>query len=341
MTSTWERAQFWCPITSWSGAPGAGTTVTYGFRQSTPTYTVNGHPTTQSSFTQLTATEIAAVHSIMQFWSDISGIQFTEVNPGGYTDNATILFGNYNDPNDGAGAFAFYPSGSASGGDVYLNTSSVSTATPLQFGSYSFFAIMHEVGHALGLSHPGDYNAAPGVPITYADNAQFTQDTQQYSIMSYFDEANTGAQFNGYADTPMLFDVYAQQQLYGVNTTTRIGDTTYGFGSTAGAVYDFTSNANPAFCIWDAGGNDTLDCSGYGQLQFINLNAGTYSNIGGLTQNVAIAFGATIENAIGGSNNDIIVGNSANNVLDGRGGADLWLAGLETTPTSSTMPATR
>ncbi|MDP2295755.1 MAG: M10 family metallopeptidase C-terminal domain-containing protein [Pseudolabrys sp.] len=314
------------PNTSWSGSPATGITVTYGFRQSTPPYSVDDEPNTQTTFSQLTVAEIAAVHTIMQLWGDVSGVTFTEVNPGGYTNNATILFSNYNDPNDGAGAFAFYPvygqtGGSAYPGDVYLNTDSVSTSS-LAIGTYSFFAIMHEVGHALGLAHPGDYNAAPGVNITYAGFAQFIQDSQQTTVMSYFDETNTGAQFFGYADTPMLFDVYALQQLYGVNMTTRTGDTVYGFGSNAGSVYDFSQNTTPAMCIWDAGGNDTLDCSGFGQNQIINLNVGMFSNVGGLTKNISVAIGATLENAVGGSGADTIVGNDANNTIIGNNGDD-------------------
>ena len=162
---------------SWSATPGTGATVTYGFRQSVPSYSVSGSAT-QTTFSQLTAQEIAATQLALQLWSDVANITFTQVNPGGYTDNATILFSNDSDPNDGAGAFAFYPGSTAStdaAGDVYLNTTSVSTSS-LPSGSYSAFAIVHEIGHTLGLSHPGDYNAAPGQSITYANNAQFIED---------------------------------------------------------------------------------------------------------------------------------------------------------------------
>src|SRR5438552_10393962 len=183
---------------SWSSMPGTPATVTYGFRASPATYTDNG--SNISMFTQFTAAEMAAVQTIMQLWSEVCGVTFTLVNPGGYTDNASILLGNYNDPNDGAGSFAFYPgstAGSSQAGDVWANVSSVST-TSLPIGGYSFLALMHEVGHTLGLSHPGLYNAAPGVSISYANNAQFIQDTQQFSVMSYFDEFNTGANLRGY-----------------------------------------------------------------------------------------------------------------------------------------------
>ena len=58
------------------------------------------------------------------------------------------------------------------------------------------------------------------------------------------------------------------------------------------------------FAVWDAGGTDTFDFSGYSQNQIINLCAGQFSDVGGLTKNVAIAQGVTIEHAKGGSGDD-------------------------------------
>ena len=313
---------------SWS-APGASAVVTFGFRLSPATYTAPGSDI--STFTPLTETEKTAVRAALQYWSDVSGITFSEVNPGGLTDNATMLFGNYTDATDGAGAFAYYPGSTAptsQDGDLWLNTTSIPTGSTIDPGSYAFFAIMHEIGHAIGLSHPGLYNAAPGVNITYGANAQFTQDTQQYSIMSYFDESNTGAQFNGYANTPMLADVYETQQIYGVNNNTRTGATTYGFNTNAGSVFNFATNPNAAFTIWDAGGIDTLDTSGYIQAQYINLYQGGFSNVGAGTSNIAIALGAVIENAVGGSGSDVIFGNGSNNVLSGGAGLDTLYGGF-------------
>jgi serralysin len=311
---------------SWSPVAGAGAVVTYGFRQSAASYTAGSNI---GSFTQVSTVERAAVKLALQLWTDATGIVFQEVNSGGFTDNATILIGNYTDSTDGAGAFAYYPGSTASAssaGDLWLNTNSVST-TSIPVGSYSFFAVMHELGHAIGLSHPGLYNAAPNVSITYANNAQFTQDSQQYSVMSYFDESSTGASYN-YANTPMLADILAAQNIYGANAATRTGDTIYGsnsniIGATA-SVYNFGGNTTPAFCIWDAGGIDTIDASGYATNQIINLNEGAFSSIGTGVNNISIAMSVTIENAIGGNGADTIIldGRAQDNVIDGALGND-------------------
>lgn len=318
---------------SWASSPASPVVVTYGFRSTAPTYDLTASSTT--TFSRLTTQEMDACREALSRWSEICGITFVENHDTGsaYTNNATILFSNYNDPSDGAGAFAYYPGSTASAnaaGDVYLNLGGGVSTTSNPVGSWTFFAIMHELGHAIGLSHPGGYNAGPGVAITYQNDAEFRNDSHQYTVMSYFGEANTGASFGAsYAEAPMLYDIMAAQALYGVNKTTRTGNTIYGFNSNAGrAVYDFTQNVEPAFCIWDAGGVDTLDVSGYAMAQTIDLNQGAFSNIGGLTANISIAYGAVIENATGGAGNDVIIGNDAANVLIGGVGNDILEGGL-------------
>lgn len=306
------------PETSWS-TPGTAATVTWGVRTSNSGQTdASGNAT---PFIALTAVQIAAVQAALAQYSEVGNITFTQVNPGGTTNNATMLFGAYSSTADGAGAYATYPGTAATAGDVSLNNSSVST-TSIPNGSYSAFAILHETGHAVGLAHPGDYNAAPGQSLTYANHAQFQQDDQQYSVMSYFDESNTTSSYNSYPDTLMLYDILAVQQLYGANMSTRSGNTVYGFNTNAGSIYNFTGNTTPAFSIWDGGGTDTIDASGYSQNQVIDLHDGRFSNIGGLAGNVSIAFNATIENAIGGSGADSLSGNAVSNTLTGGAGAD-------------------
>ncbi len=275
---------------SWATTPGTAATVSYGFRKSVPTYNDVSNADLVGTFQQLTPVQMDAVRKSLALWSEVANITFTEVADTGLatTDSAAILFANYLSSTDGRGAFAYYPGSTAftaKPGDVWLNTQSVST-TNLAPGTYSFFALMHEIGHAIGLAHPGLYNAAPGVSITYANSAQFTNDSQQFSVMSYFANSATGGTLDAspqdYADAPMLYDIGALQNIYGANMSTRTGATVYGFGSNAGAIYDFALNPVPAFSIWDAGGIDTIDASGFSANQKISLAPGTFSNIGGI-----------------------------------------------------------
>lgn len=302
---------------SWSSTPGTGATVTWAARRTGTPNDAQGAP---APFSQFTGAQIAAVTQAMASIADVCGLTFQRLDDGdGFNDAASMLFGNYASTTDGAGAYAAYPLD----GDVWANTVDVSTAN-LDFGSYSYFALMHEIGHAVGLSHPGRYNAAPGVSITYAVDAQFREDSQQFTMMSYFDESATGGEFSGYTNAPMLLDILALQNIYGANMTTRVGDTIYGFSGTAGATFNFSAGAN-AFCIWDAGGVDTLNGAGDALSQTIDLREGGFSSMAGLTRNVSIAYGAFIENAVGGSGADILYGNDRANVLDGGGAADAML----------------
>lgn len=248
------------------------------------------------------------------------------------------MFGNYNSVTDSAGAYAQFPStGNTSAnspeGDVWLNVpNGINEAGPIGQGTYGFFAILHEVGHALGLTHPGDYNAAAGVTATYAADAKFIQDSQQFSVMSYFAGSNTGESPGTYASayTPLMSDIYEMQLLYGANYLTRSTDTTYGFSNNTGSsIYDFSQDVAPYICIWDGGGTDTLNCSGFSQSQNIDLHAASFSNVGGGISNVSVAYGAVIENAIGGLVNDTLIGNDVANTLDGGSGADTMSGGAE------------
>jgi hypothetical protein len=119
--------------------------------------------------------------------------------------------------------------------------------------------------------------------------------------------------------------------IYGAATGTRLGDTVYGFHSTAGFLYDFSNFSRaPALTLYDCGGNNTLDCSGYIQAQTIDLNPGDFSSIGGEVNNISISvlspeFEAGFDRAIGGSGNDIIIANALADTLTGGKGADIFV----------------
>lgn len=278
------------------------------------------------NISSLTAAEQTLARAALQDWSDIIGVHFQEVTVGGQ-----IKFSDTEDssnPGPIAQTDAQWSNGIISSANVQISTSWVN-----QYGTgldtYSFQTYIHEIGHALGLGHAGEYNGN----ATYSTDALFANDAWSTSVMSYFDQrentyfANQGFTHN-FVMTPMDADVVAMQELYGLSTTTRAGNTTYGFNSNAdNSVYHADLYPNAAYTIFDSGGINTLDYSGFSANQLINLNAGTFSNIGGSVGNVSIAPGTLIQNAIGGSGNDTIIGNSAANVLTGGPGADTLTGG--------------
>lgn len=232
-----------------------------------------------------TADQETAARNAIHLWDDLIPESFKETNGQG----ADIVFANSLDP---AQAYSYYPNshGWKFASDVFVNDPSVDNVTNkwFDFGGYGNTTLIHELGHTLGLSHPGAYNFGPGFSATYENGAEYAQDSMQYSIMSYWTGDNTGqitrdwlSQQLDYPQTPMLHDIFVIQEKYGADPTTRATDTTYGFNSNAdNAVYDFSHNPYPNLSIYDAGGNDTIDLSGFTAGQFLDLHPGSFSSVG-------------------------------------------------------------
>ncbi|MBE8597438.1 serralysin family metalloprotease [Xenorhabdus sp. BG5] len=264
----------------------------------------------------------------LQAWSDVANIKFTEVSS---ARKANITFGFFDHSDDDDYAFATLPQGQKTAFTWYDATSHTFTDNDIDVNGYARQTFTHEIGHALGLEHPADYDASDKVRPGYITKAEYFEDSRAYTVMSYFSEKYTGQDFKyEYSSAPLLNDISAIQELYGANMETRKGDTIYGFNSNTDRDFLTATDADSklVFSVWDAGGEDTFDFSGFTQNQRINLNEGAFSDVGGLKGNVSIARGVVIENAIGGSGDDILVGNSADNILKGGAGNDIIYGGL-------------
>ncbi len=175
----------------WGTKIGQPITLSYSFPASADNFTGSyGANEPQTGFAALNTDQQATFVSALTAWANVADVHFTLVPDSAdsfgeiraaFTTTKAVL---------DALAYAYTPRSTSWAGDVWLN--GTANWTNLASGSYNFMALMHEIGHALGLSHPFGGSSAFGGSLPTAE------DNRGNTIMAYDSasgSAGSGANF--------------------------------------------------------------------------------------------------------------------------------------------------
>ena len=304
--------------------------------------------TDANGFRALSAAQRDRVRDAFSYLSNVVDVSFTEVSGGGdiqYGSNAQSVSAGY----------ARYPN---EGSQVFMANNQAGFEGDWEAGSYTWQVLLHETAHALGLKHPGNYNAGGGG--TRGPYLSRATDARGNTLMSYHNAPNTtrisydNGQFSKstvQAGTYQGYDIEALQYLYGASTTVQARSYNWADGD------DFSNT------LWNPNEGSQIDLSNQTGVNVVDLRAGKRSSIGIVdpyadmpftkaqyaaltsggkklaavlgkptysgTHNLLIAAGSRFTSAVGGSGRDSLVANTIGGQVDGGAGDDrlFWTGG--------------
>ena len=295
---------------AWAVSPGKS--ISFSFMTAAPTY---GGAEGGSGFVAPSNEYKAAVKSILDRLSQEVGLAFTEV-----ADSASsygqLRFGANQQANTKGYAFVPGQVKDDRAGDVWLD---IETLQVMGKGQEGWQVLLHELGHALGLSHPhSESETSSATKLLDAWN------NNSYTVMSA--NQSTNKLWQSWFGA---LDIQALQSFYGAAKGAVSSEDVYKLPLTQGQSMD---------TLRDVGGKDTLDLSLQSLGVWVDLKPGSYSSIGttvagfSAINNLYIDKATVIENVVGTQNDDVLYGNDATNILYEGGGNDKidGRAGLDT-----------
>ena len=245
---------------------------------------------------------MANVARALGTWSAVANVTFQQVadSAAGAGDIRFFITNQAPTTNSAFAMRPYNPTGHAAAGDVVFYNQLLRSSAE---GTFNYTTIIHEVGHSLGLKHPGDYENGGASDGPYLPS---TLDNSAYSIMSYYFSPKIQSRLIG----PSLYDIQAIQYLYGANMAYAPGDQTYAVGPSL-----FRT-------IWDPNGVNGLSGQNINANQILNAQELSFSSADGF-YTAAVAKGTKIHNLEGGNGSDTLIGNALDNRFVGGRGDDL------------------
>ena len=250
----------------------------------------------------------AAFRTVFAELAQIVNVRFVETTD--IADFNVIAISQNDQQNQGLAGYAYFPNASFFiGADILISNVADAPAINSGLSNSDYELVLHELGHALGLKHPFDADGGSTTTLSA------TEDTSAWTVMTY--TLQPGA-FDG---AFRAFDLMPLAEIFGVYEAYRAGDDIYSFSALSGSF------------VIDGAGRDTISAAGQSASAYIDLRSGMHSYLGSKSTLISAPFqltisaGSFIENAIGSSGNDLIIGNELANSLYGGQGSDRIFGG--------------